>query len=152
MTQGETYLGWPVRQLLLPSGDKIICLFCQDGGEPDLSIYDGNHNVFRLDKNNKIVWQITRIDNPSINWELKHQCAREEGQPGCIEPFIRFYVTYSDGMSKTDLQTGIAPDVIDWQPGCKVEMSNLGIGTRWYALDIDTGVAVDITPTGQRPW
>ena len=152
MTPLNKYLGWPIRRLVMPNGDQIICLFCKDGSEPDLSVHDGNHNVFRLDKNGKVIWQITRIDYPDTNWESKHQRAREKGEPGCIEPFIRFYVTYADGTTKTDLETGMAPDVIEWLPGCKVKMSNLGYGTQWFTLDVDTGVATEITPRGSRAW
>ena len=147
----EDFDGYKARHLRMPDGGEIICFFYRNDALGS-SVDDGNRNVFRVDRHGKVIWQITRIDYPDTNWESKHQRAREKGQPGCIEPFIRFYVTYADGTIKTDPETGMAPDVIDWLPGCKVEMSNLGVGTQWFTLDVNTGIAIDITPSGQRPW
>lgn len=147
----KDFEGYKARHLRMPDGGEIICFFYRNNARGS-SVEDGNRNVFRLDKDGKVIWQITRIDHPETNWELKHKLAREEGQPGCIEPFIRFYVTYADGTTKTDPATGMAPDAIEWLPGCKVEMSNLGFGTQWFTLDVDTGEAREITPRGLRAW
>lgn len=147
----EDFEGYKARHLRMPDGGEIICFFYRNNGRGS-SVEDGNRNVFRLDKAGRVIWQITRIDYPDTNWELKHKMAREEGQPGCIEPFIRFYVTYADGTIKTDPQTGMAPDSIDWAPNCKVELANLGFGTQWYTLDVATGVANEITPRGLKAW
>ena len=109
-----------------------------------------NRNVFRLDKNAKVIWQITRIDHPGRNWAAAHQQARERGDPGCIEPFIYPRLRLPDGT--TNLDNGMPPDSMDYIPGCPVELANLGLGSQWYLLDVDTGIAVEITPTGFRPW
>ena len=136
----------------MPADEQIICLYCRIGDEPVLSLHDANHNVFRLDKHGKVIWQITRINYPDTDWELKHKLAREKGQSGCIEPFLRFYVTYADGTQKTDPHTGMAPDIIDWVPGCTVKLASLGLGTQWFTLDVGAGVAVEITPRGFKAW
>jgi hypothetical protein len=149
MNMGNAVEGGEVFRILrMPDGNDVVIISAFD----ELDVDKRNRNVFRVDRDGKVIWQITRIEYPDTNWELKHRIAREEGQPGCIEPFIRFYVTYADGTTKTDPQTGMAPDVIDWVPGCKVELANLGFGTRWFTLDVDTGVAVDITTPGLKAW
>ena len=118
----------------------------------EFDVYARNHNVFRIDKNLNIIWQVTRIDHPRTNWELKHEDARKLGLPGCIEPFIRFYLVYPDGTRNKDTPLGILDDVADWKPGCNVELANLGFGTQWFSLDIDTGVAIEITQPGTKAW
>lgn len=146
----EDFAGYRTRELRMPDGGKIICFFYVPIDSPKKSsVEDGNHNVFRVDREGRVMWQITRVDHPEVNWELKHQHAREEGLPGRVEPFIAFVLHFPDG---TRYPPHDEVDVIDWVPGCRVEMSNLGIGTRWFRLDVDTGVAVEITPRGQRPW
>lgn len=156
MIQIDEYMGWPVRKLLLPEEQQIICTYCKTGKEPDRSVYDGNHNVYRLDKNGNVIWQITRVDYPFVNWESKHRHAQEEGLPGCIEPFIRFYVYRPDGtLVVEDLgpeYAALPPDVVEWQPGYTVKLANLGFGTQWFSLDVETGVANEITPIGLKAW
>lgn len=149
----EDFSEYDSRRLLMPDGGQIICFYYVPLACPkQSSVEDGNRNVFRIDKTGQVIWQITRVDHPGVNWELKHRYAREEGQPGCIEPFIRFYVYRKNGALITDAGGLTPPDVTEWEPGCRVEMSNLGIGTQWFELDVETGVAVETTPKGFRPW
>ena len=168
----------------MPDGGRIVCFYFGNDG-PVSNVYDGNHNVFRLDKDGVVLWQITRIDKPVVDWELKHKRARESGLPGCIEPFTQFLVYRGDGSLVKELgppdlpnesgfyeywgldknnrvtrlvtreeppRTEVLPDSVVWEPGFTVELFNLGVGTQIFTLDVETGVAVDITPDGQRPW
>ncbi len=145
----ETFKGYTSRQLNMPDGGMIICYFYRNSATPT-SVEDGNRNVYRLDRDGKVMWQITRIDYPETNWELKHQRAREQGLPGCVEPFMYFRLRLPDGTTNMDM--GMPPDSMDWIPGCPVELANLGVGSQWFSLDVETGDAVEITPKGQRPW
>lgn len=90
--------------------------------------------------------QVERIDHPGTSWELKYKEARKQGLPGCIEPFIAFRLRLSDGATYPD---GIAPDAMDWIPRSSVELVNLGSGMQWFSLDVDIGVAVEITLPGK---
>ncbi len=105
----ESFQGYKSRQLLMPDGGKILCFHLRDGA-PESGVHDANHNVFRLDKHGRVLWQINRRERPSINWTVKHQLARERGEPGCIEPFTRFVVYRPDG---TLVKEYVPPDVPD---------------------------------------
>lgn len=148
MKMGNVVDGGEVFRILrMPDGNDVVIISAFN----ELDVGKRNRNVFRVDRNGKVIWQITRIDYPDINWELKHRIAREEGQPGCIEPFMYFRLQYLDG-SSSDVIGQMPLDVIDWVPGCKVELANLGFGSQWFSLDVDTGVAVEITPRGLKAW
>ena len=148
MNKGDVFDGCEVfRVLRMPNRNDVVMVdvFAERAVEIK------NRNVFRMDRDGKVMWQITRIDYPDINWASKHQHAREKGLPGCIEPFMYFRLHYPDG-SNSDVVGQMPSDVMDWMPGCKVELANLGVGSQWFSLDVDTGIAVDITPRGFRPW
>lgn len=150
MKIGDHFMSGEVwRNLRMPDGGIIFVLSLPRPPKDFEAVQLINHNVFRVDKDGKVMWQITRVDYPDANWELMHQHARERGEPGCIEPFIAFVLRFPDG---TRYPPHDEVDVIDWVPGCQVDLVNLGIGTQWFRLDVDTGVAVEITPRGHRPW
>lgn len=145
----EDFEGYHSRCLKMPDGGKIICFFYRNNTKRP-SFDDSNRNVFRLDKNGNVIWQVTRIDHPERNPAAAYQRARQRGEPGCIESFIEFSLRKPDGTTNIE---GLMPqDVMDWIPGCTVELVALGIGTLWYSLDTETGVAREITKSGIRPW
>jgi len=145
----ENFKGYSCCELKMPAGDRIICFYYRNNA-PRSSVEDGNRNVFRVNKKGEVIWQITRIDHPGTNWDHKHESARKKGREGCIEPFIAFVLRYPDGTSSMD-DGNLPPDSQTWVPGCQVELANLGLGSQWFTLDVDSGVAVEITPKG-RPW
>ncbi|MGF6525219.1 hypothetical protein [Variovorax sp. PvP013] len=147
----EDFKQYDSRKLNMSDGGKIVCFYYVPVNSVHKSgVDDGNRNVFRLDKHGRVMWQVTRIDYPETNWEFKHELARKQGLPGCIEPFMYFQLRFLDG--RTNVENGMPPESMDWIPGCAVELANLGIGSQWFSLDVDTGVAVEITPKGLRPW
>ena len=151
MNYPETLLGWPLRRVLLPNGEQIVCCFCKTGSEPSLSLNDANHNVFRLDKDGKIIWQVRRDDSnhPPDWWEGLHRHARERGEDGAREPFMEFMLEYPDGSSnKNSLE--ILPDVAQWTPGCIIWLR--GSAYQKYILDPETGIAKNVTEGRPRPW
>lgn len=146
----EEFKDYDFRQLNMPDGGRVICFYYVPWDSPHKTgVEDGNRNVFRVDKSGQVLWQITRIDHPEVNWEAKHKHARDEGLPGCIEPFMEFVLRLPNGMRYPE---GDPVDSIDWVPGCRVDLVSLGIGTQWFELNVETGVAVEITPKGHRPW
>lgn len=150
MKSGDQFLtGEIFRTLLLPDGGMIFTVSLPRPPKDFEAVELINHNVFRVDKEGRVMWQITRIDHPGVNWEAKHRHAREDGLPGCVEPFIEFVLRLPDG---TRYPEGSPVDVIEWIPGCQVDLVNLGIGTQWYRLDLESGIATEITLKGHRPW
>lgn len=47
-------------QVPMPDGGRIIHLIRWDDNNPDLPLQVANHNVFRLDRDNKVIWQVHR--------------------------------------------------------------------------------------------
>lgn len=151
MKSGDQFLtGEIFRTLLMPEGGMIFTLSLPRPPKDFEAVELINHNVFRVDKKGRVMWQITRIDHPGVNWEAKHRHAREDGLPGCIEPFKYFRQRFPNGT--TNLDFGLPPDSMDYIPGLPVELANAGIGSQWFELSVETGVAVEITPQGHRPW
>jgi hypothetical protein len=150
MDTGDAFLtGEIFRILRMPDGGMIFTLSLPRPAKDFAGVEHINHNVFRVDKSGQVLWQVTRIDHPEVNWEAKHRHAREEGLPGCIEPFMEFVLRLPNGMRYPE---GDPVDSIDWVPGCRVDLVSLGIGTQWFRLDVDSGVATEITSKGTRPW
>ena len=150
MNPGDKFPGGTVFRILrMPQGDDLFVLSMPAVLTMD-DVERQNHNVFRVDRDGHVLWQITRIDHPGTNWEFKHEQARERGEPGCIEPFIYFRLRLPDG--STNMDFGMPQDSMDWISGCPVELANLGFGSQWFSLDIDTGVAIEITPMGTKAW
>lgn len=116
-------------------------------GWPSLDI--ANHNVFRLDAADNVVWQVRRVESPThASWEELHELARRRyaegsrdgahGPEGYWDPFNRLYM-----LDCPAVQSGEVKRMI-WQPGCTVY-----INTRMtaYLLDVETGIA---TCTGDQ--
>ena len=144
------FLGWPTHQLALPNGDRIIQLYCKDGTEPDLSVRDTNHNVFRLNANNEVVWQVRRDDRGHMNWEYLNQEAKEKDptSEGYLDPFTGmstgFFERQPTGLTGPFQPTMQMVYFDDWTSGRLV-----GLNTRWWGYDLDpeTGIA---TCTGEQ--
>ena len=149
---GERFRGWPIKSLRLPSGDRIICTFCWDGSEPERSLYEANHNVFRLNSAGEVVWQVRRDDSnhPPDWWDILHHYARQEGLDGAREPFMEIQVEYDDGTTSWDNETFQWKNPCDWQPGCKIWLA--GSAYQQYILDPETGIAKNVTKWPVRPW
>lgn len=47
-----------------------------------------NHNIFRLDANQRVVWQVRRVENPThANWEILHELAKRKHAEGAFESY-----------------------------------------------------------------
>lgn len=148
--------GWPVRQLLLPCGDTIVCTFAKDGLEPPETLFEANHNVYRLTADGEVVWQVRRVDNnrPADWWEQLHKLARANGYDGERMPFTYIKLEYPDGRRINSDERGDGKDVALWEPGCKILIHDIsGTGPQLYELDPETGIANNVTPKNPgRPW
>jgi hypothetical protein len=138
------------KTLHLPSNDQVALVSSYADGE-SLSLQDINHNIFRLNAQGEVVWQIKRDDTGKfINWESLHQHAREQGEDGAREPFMEFILKYPDGSDNINPTNGCPPDEATWTPDCTIWLR--GSAYQQYILDPETGVAKNVTEGRPRPW
>jgi hypothetical protein len=143
--------GWRKRVVWMPDGHQLVCYFSRNGSTSPVRLDDINRNVYRLDTEGEIVWQVQRDDSnhPPDWWEGLHRHARDEGFDGAHEPFMEFLLEYADGSNnKTDMET--VPLVARWVPGCKIWLR--GSAYQQYILDPQTGIAKNVTKWPVRPW
>ncbi len=109
-----------------------------------------NHNIFRLDSNNKIIWQVRRVEEKYVNWESRNKHAKED-DPTCegyLDSFIRMGDKFFERRPlpyKGPFHPTFAEVTFDtYKPG-----RLLGTATnRWgYDINPETGVA---TCTGEQ--
>lgn len=140
----------------MPRGKRVILASeYQDGSR--LSPFDENHNIFLLDAEGHVVWQVERDEGAMEETfgKLRRAADRGETDPGAgflsgIEPFMGFVLEYPDGSTNIDPLTGNPPDVAPWQAGCIVRVRSF---SGWpYVLDIERGVATNTSPGPIRPW
>ncbi|GAA4340140.1 hypothetical protein GCM10023165_19900 [Variovorax defluvii] len=145
----EDFEGWRYCTVLLPEEERLVCYFFRNG-ESQVSCYDENHNVFRLDRDGNVIWQVQRDEQGKLNWEAMDEHARVRGEDGAREPFTKLLVVQPDGTRRRNPKDGSALDVDEWVPGCKV-FSDSADG-QIYEIDIEAGVARNVTPHRQRRW
>ena len=104
MNSMNKFKGWPYTEIVLPDDGKVICTYSWDGAEPERSLYDANHNLFRLDASGSVVWQVSRDDRGRINWDyiMGEVAKSEKGNPETIrrarKPFTSlspFFIRHS---------------------------------------------------------
>lgn len=142
---------------LLPAQVKIILpdqghigITHRDAEWQSLSVDEQNHNIFRLDAQGQVMWQIQRDELGKRDWAQMKKYDEEHGFPPRREPFIQLSLAYPDGSNNHKKQDGSPPAVATWTEGCRVIASALD---GWaYELDIETGIARNITPVPHRPW
>jgi hypothetical protein len=139
-TKQRQPIAW--KTLLLPNNEKIVISFGYEENEA-MSLYDSNHNIFRLDAQGEVVWQVQRDEQGKLNWDALHEHGRSRGEDGWREPFMSFGLVHADGR----VESG---DMLEWKPGCVVNVSS--ISGQDYQLDVDKGIITNITPHRQRPW
>lgn len=145
------FFGWKTRVVQMPNGDQLVCYFFRDGAVRPFHLHDLNHNVYRLNAQGEIVWQVQRDDSnhPPDWWDVLHRVAREEGYDGAHEPFTEFLLEYADGSNnKTAMET--LPLQAEWVPDCKVWLR--GSAYQQYILDPETGIAKNVTKWPVRQW
>jgi hypothetical protein len=139
------------RSVILPGNERIILSVRFENGEKFSSLADINHNIFRLDAEGKVVWQVQRDEQGKIDWDRWHKIAQKNNDTSDHLPFEGLLLIYPDGRIKgMNHETGCAPDVVEWEPECVLTTSCDG----WlYEVDINTGLAKNITemPRG-RSW
>lgn len=133
-------------------GDRVVHLSPYSTPEfptgkdwPDIEL--ANHNVFRLNAKNEVVWQIRRVELPDTTpWEIMHERARRwhaNGSPDGAHTTMGFLDPFTS-MKLNESKASEAEPKGVWRPGCTVYLL-----TRWwgYLLDPQTGTA---TCTGDQ--
>ena len=143
------------QDISMPDGGRII-LGNPGYGWLDVDLNASNHNVFRLDAHNQVIWQVTREETGYVNWESRHRHAKED-DPTCegySDPFTdmgnKFFKRRAipekpSSYSRLECNPTVEKIVFDtYAPGLL-----LGLRTRRWAYDLDpeTGVA---TCTGEQ--
>ena len=139
------------KRICFADGSQIILADTYKDGST-LSLHDINHNVFRLDKDGNVVWQVQRDDSnhPPDWWDVLHKYARDEGHDGAREPFMYLTVEHADGYIDRDPSSRVPKDVQTWVPKSTIYLD--GSAYQNYVLDPDTGIAKNITQWPVRPW
>ena len=147
------FLIW--HEIAMPDGGRIVDAWPIDQEHwPSLEL--ANHNVFRLDAHNQVIWQVRREETGYVNWEARHRHAKED-DPNCegyFDPFTdmgnKFFERYAipikpSSYSRLECNPTVGKKYFDtYVPG-----SLLGLRTHWWAYDLDpeTGIA---TCTGEQ--
>jgi hypothetical protein len=134
----------------MPDAGRIVCTYCVDGKEPELSTHDLNHNIFRLDKKGDVMWQIRRAEGGRLNLAAMKLTARTHCETTGIEPFMNLLVIRADGSRSASDPDGAPSKLDQWESGCRIHSNSLsGID---YDIDVDTGIARNLGPSRHRPW
>ena len=81
-------------QIGMPDGGRIVNLWPIK--QRDWHLHTANHNVFRLDAHNQVIWQVTRDETGYVNWESRHRHAKED-DPNCegyYDPFTHLVTAF----------------------------------------------------------
>jgi len=137
----------------MPDGGVVACLVYKTGKEPRFSLFEENHNVFRLDRACKVMWQVRRNEGGArAQWAQMREKAEadDSGDFEMHSPFLSMHLRFRDGSTNKDPMTEAGPPDACWVEGATVICRTLDSMT--YELDVDTGIAVNVTPFGIRPW
>jgi hypothetical protein len=148
----RSFRDWPTQVIEMPCGDFVVCLIYQTGQEPRFSVREENHNLFRLDKDSNMIWQVTRDEGERVQWALMREKAEAENtnDVSTNSPFMTLIQRFSDGTTNRDPLTGAGPTTSKWIEGATVICRTLD--PMVYELNIETGVALNKTPFGSRRW
>jgi hypothetical protein len=117
----ERYLGLPFQTIQLPDAQRIIRLQNVYGsGDAWPSLALANHNVFRLDRDSNVVWQVQRDERGHVDWEVRnmHATAQNPTAEGYMDPFSS--LDMDESQAKNPEPRGV------YRAGCKVYLT-----TRW---------------------
>lgn len=168
---------WKLIQL--PNYEQIISAGVYTDGS-DLSRFDLNHNIYRLNAQGEVIWQVQRdegdrpllvkkmrayergelvelvLNDPDFaDYKTKYlpeNFTEEDLQTSWLSlPFMSIWCAHPDGTVDNMVpNSGMPPDVSYWKPGDVVYASALD-GFK-YIVDIETGMATNVSPSGGRPW
>ncbi len=141
---GERFKGRLFDSAPMLDGGRIILLYRWDKDDTNLSWYDRSHNVFRIDKNKQIIWQIERDEKGCVDWKAANKMAKEDdpNSEGYEDPFLGMSLKFFEERPlpyKEIFNPQIEEVYFDaYAPG-----RQLWLATGWwrYHLNPETGIA-----------
>jgi hypothetical protein len=144
----------PHKLMELPDGTRLVlatgasCKASAESKEEEL--YLVNHNLFRLAADGSLIWQVRRDEQGRYDYEHHRRMAIEANKPD--EPSNPFMWIDPDELGVRDVQfTG------SLVPGSKVRVGSLVTTMPYsqsyqmdYDLDVETGVAINVTSRAPR--
>ncbi len=130
-------------EMAMPDGGRIV-VANPPFGWVGRSVESKNRNVFRVDRDGNIVWQVRRDDSRYANWESRNRHAKED------DPNSQGYVDFFRNMSEKFFERRPLPYTEYFNPTSEtiyfdsyVPGRLLWIATDWWVYDLDpeTGVA-----------
>lgn len=149
--RGESFPALNIKiyqEIPMPDGSRIVLADPIEQRWHDL--YLANHDVFRIDRNGQVVWQVRREESKFVNWESRNRHAKE-ADPNCegyLDPFTgmgRKYFERKRNLAPKPFHPSTERVAFDeYAPG-----RLLWLMTQWWAYDLDpeTGIA---TCTGEQ--
>lgn len=138
----------------MPDGGKIVRpdWGLQPPWSKQTALAFWNHNLFRLDRDANVIWQVTRDEGERPEWTRMREKAEAENSadPSMHSPFINLFLRLADATTNRDPLTGRGPSSAFWVEGATVICRTLD--SMVYELDVGTGVAFNKTPFGIREW
>jgi len=136
----------------LPDGSRVIVV-ARYADESRLSLYDSNHNIIRIDTDGNLLWQVSREERGRYDWQCQYRAAITAGIDGPRNSFDAIeeglWLSRDQPYGGEALVPGlklIAFGYVNSMP------YNVPYGM-YYELDIDTGLAVNVTPfSSKRSW
>ena len=142
-------------EIAMPDGGRIIRAAIWTGATKNLQT--ANHNVFRLDAHNQVIWQVQRVETiGQMNWEVANRQAKE-ADPNCegyYDPFTHMGTAFFERRPLPDRPSSYS------RLECNPKFEEIGfdnyapgrllwLTTRswFYDLDPATGIA---TCTGEQ--
>jgi|CXWL01.1.fsa_nt_gi hypothetical protein len=150
----ERFMGRKFDEVKLPDGGRVILLYRWDENDPDLPLHDSNHNIFRLDKDGKVVWQVVRDEQGKVNWESCFSLAREKGKEHYARrPFMALSKEGFIRPGKFDSNNPTNMDEADISAEYKKGFVLRAVSESMdYEVDVETGIAKNTTPRNWRKW
>lgn len=107
-------------------------------------LYLANHNIFRIDRNGHVMWQVRRDEQGYINWDVRNRHAKEDN------PLSEGYMDSFAGMGRKFFRRHPTGDLRPYHPKFFYERfdtyvpgSLLALHTLEFEYDLDpeTGIA-----------
>lgn len=146
----KAFDNWCVRPL--PDGSRVV-LSSRYFDRAWHSLYDTSHNIVRFAADGTLQWQVRRDERGQYDYDRQRKEAIRAGLDGPFNPFLKiedgFWLQYRVPYEGQSLVPGLKLITFSY---VHTMPDGLPYG-RTYELDIETGIAVNITPpSNDRSW
>src|ERR1700712_2302784 len=108
----------PWQSICMPDGTQV-CLASRPGQYSELSLFEQNHNIFRLDNAGNVIWQVCRDEAERLEWARMREKAEADNldDVSTRSPFVFMMQCFPDGTTNWDPKRGNGPAISDWVEG-----------------------------------